>query len=110
VAGSFSADGTFVSLNNTISAIISDCTFGSQASPPISNENGIFLTNAKQTRISGNIFRILQPALTGSAIVPYTGTDTVRVTDNIFKTVKNIYDNNYGATNFYYGADNFVQP
>jgi hypothetical protein len=109
VAGSSSADGTFVSLNNTIGAIIFDCTFGSQITPPISNENGVFLTNAKQTRISGNIFRLLQPTLTGSAIVPYTGTDTVRVTDNIFKTVKNIYDNNYGATNFYYGADNFVQ-
>jgi len=58
--------------------------------------------------VSGNIFRALKPTQTGSCIVAYTGSSTIRVTDNIFDLVRQAYDNRIG-TSFYYDMNNIVK-
>jgi hypothetical protein len=101
------ADSTILATTNCINVNITDCTFGSTTTPAPANENGIFLTSTNNARISGVIFRIMKPTATGSCIVAYTGSTTVRVTDCIFDTVKQNVDNHIG-TSFYYDADDNI--
>ncbi|MBA3351910.1 MAG: hypothetical protein H0U23_05710 [Blastocatellia bacterium] len=104
------ADGTYLSLTACIGAIITDCTFTS-ASNVFNNENGVFLTSTDQARVSGNIFRGLDPKAggTGSPIVAYTGSKTVRISGNIFKSCQNSFDN-YIGSQAYYDTDNVIVP
>lgn len=101
-------DGTHLSLTKCIGAIITDCTFTS-ANMAFANENGVFLTTTDQARVSGNIFRTLYPNSSGSPIVAYTGSKTVRISGNIFKSCRNSFDN-YIGTQAYYDADNVIVP
>lgn len=100
-------DGTHLYLQNCLGVIISDCTFTGAPPQGTTNENGVFLSSARQVRVSGNIFRGLLPSTTGSCIVASYGSDTVRITDNIFSAVHQATAN-YG-TNFYYDVDNLIQ-
>ncbi len=101
-------DGTHLLLNNCIGAIVADCSFTSQTNK-INNENGAFLIATHQARVSGNIFRNLYPLQTGSPIVAYTGSTTVRVSENIFKTCRNSFDNYVGSEG-YFDSDNVFVP
>lgn len=101
-------DGTHLVLTNCIAAIVTDCTFTSQLNK-INNENGVFLTTTQQARVSGNIFRGLFPLVSGSPIVAYNGSQTVRITENIFKTCRNSFDNYIGGE-AYYATDNVIVP
>ncbi len=101
-------DGTHLLLTNCIAAIIADCTFTSQTNK-INNENGVFLIATQQARVAGNIFRNLYPLQTGSPIVAYNDSKTVRVSENIFKTCRNTFDN-YIGNEGYYDGDNVSVP
>ena len=99
--------GTLLYLLNCLDATITDCMFASQVNK-IADENGIFLTSTARTTISGNHFVTMQPTASGSCIVAYTGSTTVRVTNNIFSNVRNATDNHIGSQ-FYYDTDNIVE-
>jgi hypothetical protein len=104
---SAAVDGTHLQLTNCIGVLICDNSFSGQANK-YASENGVFLTTTQFARVSGNIFRLLKPTAAGSCIVAYTGSTTVRVTENIFATVRMATDNHIGAE-FYYDSDNIVK-
>ncbi len=99
-------DGGHLVLTNCIGAIVTDCTFTSQTNK-INNENGVFLTATQQARVAGNIFRNIYPLQTGSPIVAYTGSKTVRISGNIYKNCRNSFDNYIGGE-AYNDADNVI--
>jgi nitrous oxidase accessory protein NosD len=103
--------GTLLYLLNCKEATITDCTFLSDPKGAGSTENGVFLTSTSFTTISGNNFGDMQqgPGETGSCIVAYTGSTTVRVTNNIFHNVGSA-TGNYIGSQFYYDADNIIVP
>lgn len=83
--------GTHLHFYGCLGIQVTDCSFtGNSGSLKLPDENGVFLTNSRIARISGNTFGGLQPT-NGSCIVVYSGSSGVRITDNLFNNVRQRY-------------------
>jgi polygalacturonase len=90
--GTETTPGTMLSINTLTDLAVSDCTFyGVDPFPVVSDENGIFLTDAHNVRIGGNNFSHMQP-FNGSCIVIWSNSSIVRLTDNLFSIVRQQYN------------------
>jgi polygalacturonase len=90
--GSEATFGTMLSVNSVDDLVVADCTFyGVDPFPVVSDENGIFLTDAHNVRIGGNNFSHMQPN-NGSCIVIWSNSSAVRITDNLFSNVRQKYN------------------
>jgi polygalacturonase len=103
--GSEIADGTMLSVTNVMPMLVSECSFaGTTTNGPF--ENGIFLTNVTRAQISGNNFTNMHSQNAGSAIVVYSGSSVVRITDNLFSNVTSQYNDQAPLHDTYYFGNN----
>jgi hypothetical protein len=103
--GTEAADGTMLAINNVSDAIVSECTFYG-VDNTVSGENGIFLTDSQSVRIAGNNFSHMQPWNNGSCIVVYGSSSVVRITDNLFSSFRQQYNDQAPLHDTYYLGNN----
>lgn len=89
-------DGTHAFFDGCIAVSVSDCTFTGR-SGKYANENGVYLNNVQLARVTGNMFRGLQPTSNGSCIVMVGGWTPILVTENLFSDIRSAYYDLIGA-------------
>ncbi len=99
-ASAAAVNGTILTFNNCVDVVVSECSFYGVDSN-VAQENGISLDNAHSVRIAGNSFSHMLPQ-NGNCIVVLSNSNVVRITDNLFSSVRNRYLDQ-GPDTYYWG-------
>jgi polygalacturonase len=100
-ASTAAVPATIVEVNNCVDVVVSECTFFGVGGN-VSDENGILLDNSHFVRIARNYFDHMLPGSNGNCIVVFGTDDAVRITDNVFNSVRSPYYDK-GPDTYYWG-------